>query len=301
MRRTAALLLATLALGLLPGVPVAAASPRDRLAEIDRRLAGVVGDLEETRGRLARVRAARERSESELASARRRRQESAAVVRSLAVDAYKHGGDHYFAMVLLSESPDDLALRVSYASSVTRRQEAGLDALRGAVEDAEIARARLADLERSETQRLSQLETSRRDLASGQAEQRRLLVRAMAAASTTTPPAATSGPAPAARTAAAPSPAQSASPPGGTGSAFVVTCYSGGGSTATGTKPHAGTAAVDPAVLPLRSHFQIEGLGPFTAEDPGGAIRGNRVDIWHESEAWCQSFGRRTRNVTPLD
>lgn len=49
--------------------------------------------------------------------------------------------------------------------------------------------------------------------------------------------------------------------------------------TATGTTPTANrTIAVDPSVIPLGSHVIIDGR-EYVAEDTGGAIKGNRIDI----------------------
>lgn len=50
--------------------------------------------------------------------------------------------------------------------------------------------------------------------------------------------------------------------------------------TATGTTPEVGrTIAVDPAVIPLGSEIEIDGKS-YIAEDTGGAIKGNRIDIF---------------------
>ena len=50
--------------------------------------------------------------------------------------------------------------------------------------------------------------------------------------------------------------------------------------TATGTTLTEGrTIAVDPSVIPLGSRVFIEGYGVFIAEDTGGAIKGNKIDI----------------------
>lgn len=52
------------------------------------------------------------------------------------------------------------------------------------------------------------------------------------------------------------------------------------GTTATGTAPKAGrTIAVDPDTIPLGSVVKINGQ-EYVAEDTGGAIKGNRVDIF---------------------
>lgn len=52
------------------------------------------------------------------------------------------------------------------------------------------------------------------------------------------------------------------------------------GTTATGRTPTVGrTIAVDPRVIPLGTKVVINGH-TYTAEDTGGAIRGNRIDIF---------------------
>lgn len=61
-------------------------------------------------------------------------------------------------------------------------------------------------------------------------------------------------------------------------------CYfcsgSWGANTATGTVPMPGrTIAVDPSVIPLGSKVEINGH-VYIAEDTGGAIRGNKIDIY---------------------
>jgi 3D (Asp-Asp-Asp) domain-containing protein len=48
--------------------------------------------------------------------------------------------------------------------------------------------------------------------------------------------------------------------------------------TATGTTPHVGGCAVDPKKIPLGSYVQINGV-VYHAEDTGGAIKGNRIDV----------------------
>ena len=73
--------------------------------------------------------------------------------------------------------------------------------------------------------------------------------------------------------------------------------YTGGGYTATGTKARYGTLAVDPKVIPYGTKVYIKELDKvFTAEDCGGAIKGNTIDIFMTTEAQCNNWG--IRNIT---
>ena len=79
------------------------------------------------------------------------------------------------------------------------------------------------------------------------------------------------------------------------------TAYTGGTLTATGTKPvynpgGISTIAVDPSVIPLGSKVYVSGYGTAIAADTGGAINGNIIDVYFNSEADCIAWGRR--NVT---
>lgn len=71
--------------------------------------------------------------------------------------------------------------------------------------------------------------------------------------------------------------------------------------TFTGTWPQRGTVAVDPRVIPLGSRIWVEGYGMAVAEDTGGAIRGNRVDVYLESEVACRQYGRRQTVVRVMN
>jgi 3D (Asp-Asp-Asp) domain-containing protein len=74
--------------------------------------------------------------------------------------------------------------------------------------------------------------------------------------------------------------------PGGNASTYLITGYTATGSrTATGTVPHWGTVAVDRNVIPLGSTVYIQGLGIFRAEDTGGAVVGNHIDVFVNSAA----------------
>ena len=69
--------------------------------------------------------------------------------------------------------------------------------------------------------------------------------------------------------------------------------YTGGYITAMGTRPRVGEIAVDPSVIPLGSEVYIEGVGARRAEDTGGNIVGNTIDIYMDSEQECQRWGVR--------
>ena len=51
------------------------------------------------------------------------------------------------------------------------------------------------------------------------------------------------------------------------------------------------TIAVDPTVIPYGSLVDIEGIGTFVAEDCGGAIKGNKIDIYFERHEDALKFG----------
>lgn len=81
----------------------------------------------------------------------------------------------------------------------------------------------------------------------------------------------------------------------------------GGNITATGIRPYKGIVAVDPKVIPLGTKLYIESAdgkyiyGTAVAADTGGAIKGNKIDLFLNSEAECRKFGRRTVNVYIID
>ncbi|OPX89475.1 MAG: Cell wall-binding protein YocH precursor [Pelotomaculum sp. PtaB.Bin104] len=87
----------------------------------------------------------------------------------------------------------------------------------------------------------------------------------------------------------------------------VATAYSkndpgmdGRGVTRMGTEARPGVAAVDPAVIPLGTEFYVPGYGYARAEDTGGAIKGNRVDLFFESRDEALKWGRKRLKVTKI-
>ena len=81
------------------------------------------------------------------------------------------------------------------------------------------------------------------------------------------------------------------------------TCPGYTGYTYTGTVARVGEVAVDPNVIPLGSVLYIvtdDGFcvyGLCTAEDIGGAVKGNSVDLYFNTLQECYDFGRRTCTV----
>ena len=81
-----------------------------------------------------------------------------------------------------------------------------------------------------------------------------------------------------------------------------ATAYSGGTITAMGLKPvrnpnGISTIAVDPSVIPLGSKVYIPGYGYAIASDTGGAIKGNKIDLYLNSSQECTNWGRRPVTV----
>ncbi|MFB3093406.1 MAG: 3D domain-containing protein, partial [Dehalococcoidia bacterium] len=60
---------------------------------------------------------------------------------------------------------------------------------------------------------------------------------------------------------------------------YTAASAGGSGTTATGTTVQKGTVAVDPSVIPLGTRMYIPGYGYGVAEDTGGAIIGNIIDL----------------------
>jgi len=78
----------------------------------------------------------------------------------------------------------------------------------------------------------------------------------------------------------------------------VATAYTHTGSrTATGVYPKRGTVAVDPRVIPYGTRLYIPGYGVGVAQDTGGAIVGNRIDLFYETSREAYAWGMRTVTV----
>lgn len=73
------------------------------------------------------------------------------------------------------------------------------------------------------------------------------------------------------------------------------------GITATGLRVRPGIVAVDPRVIPLGTWLYVEGYGEALAADIGGAIKGNKIDLYFESPSDVKKYGRRQIKVYVLD
>lgn len=87
-----------------------------------------------------------------------------------------------------------------------------------------------------------------------------------------------------------------------TATAYTADCNGCSGVTSTGidlkANPNTKVIAVDPSVIPLGSVVEVEGYGIAIAGDVGGAIKGNKIDVFVPSKGQASSWGVRTVKVT---
>lgn len=89
---------------------------------------------------------------------------------------------------------------------------------------------------------------------------------------------------------------------------MIATGYDGspssnGGSSrsSTGLRIGRGMVAVDPRFIPIGTRLYIEGYGYAVAADVGGAIKGNRIDLGHDSARIANRVGRHEVIVHIVD
>ncbi len=84
----------------------------------------------------------------------------------------------------------------------------------------------------------------------------------------------------------------------GTHMVVESTSYCQGSVTATGTQARWGVIAVDPNVIPFGTKVYIPQFDKvFIAEDTGGAIKGNKIDIFMENSDDAINWGRRNIDI----
>lgn len=87
--------------------------------------------------------------------------------------------------------------------------------------------------------------------------------------------------------------------------AYTAYCAGCSGTTATGidlrSNPNQKVIAVDPSVIPLGSKVWVEGYGEAIAGDTGGAIKGNKIDLFIPSQGAALEFGRKDVTIKVLN
>ena len=91
---------------------------------------------------------------------------------------------------------------------------------------------------------------------------------------------------------------------------YVVTAYCAcskccgkeNGITASGVKATEGvTIAADTNKLPFGTRVYIEDVGERVVQDRGGAIKGNRIDLYFSDHQSALNFGRQTKKIAILN
>ncbi|NCT35850.1 DUF348 domain-containing protein [Bacillus sp. EB93] len=87
--------------------------------------------------------------------------------------------------------------------------------------------------------------------------------------------------------------------------AYTASCKGCSGVTSTGvdlkSNPGAKIIAVDPSVIPMGSKVYVEGYGYAVAADKGGAIKGNRIDVFFSSKNDAYRWGVKRVKIRVLD
>lgn len=70
-------------------------------------------------------------------------------------------------------------------------------------------------------------------------------------------------------------------------------CGKTNGITASGTKATVGRTIAAPSSYSFGTKIELEGLGTYVVEDRGGAIQGNKIDVYFASHSEALAFGRK--------
>jgi 3D (Asp-Asp-Asp) domain-containing protein len=93
------------------------------------------------------------------------------------------------------------------------------------------------------------------------------------------------------------------------GESYVITAYCAcvqccgktDGITASGVEAVDGVTVAMDKSIPFGTKIYIDGVGERIVQDRGGAIKGNRIDLYFESHQEALNFGRQTKRVTILN
>lgn len=87
--------------------------------------------------------------------------------------------------------------------------------------------------------------------------------------------------------------------------AYTAYCTGCSGTTKIGinlrANPNLKVIAVDPSVIPLGSRVWVEGYGEAIAGDTGGAIKGNKIDVFISGQDSAMAWGVKTVKVKVLN
>ena len=81
----------------------------------------------------------------------------------------------------------------------------------------------------------------------------------------------------------------------------VQCCGKNDGITASGVKATEGVTVAMDKSMPFGTKIYIDGVGERIVQDRGGAIKGNRIDLYFDSHQEALNFGRQTKQVTILN
>lgn len=83
--------------------------------------------------------------------------------------------------------------------------------------------------------------------------------------------------------------------------ACMKCCGKTNGITASGTKATAGRTIAAPSTYAFGTKIEIAGMGTYVVEDRGGAIKGNKIDIYFNSHEEALQFGRRNLQIKVVE
>lgn len=83
--------------------------------------------------------------------------------------------------------------------------------------------------------------------------------------------------------------------------ACMQCCGKTNGITASGTKATAGRTIAAPSTYAFGTKIEIAGMGTYVVEDRGGAIKGNKIDIYFNTHEEALQFGRRNLQIKVVE